>query len=101
MSREYDLSLHWKQGDDFGHCLKESGGNTSLALETWAKHFAECQNACLKIAKVLKGKDVESHGSVHVIRLYPGDNEATEALEMLVREDLISAEDIEDFESEE
>ena len=75
----YSLSIHWKQGTDFADCLDRSRA-VSEALKLWADDLQSSRQKCLRLAKLLKGKDVEASAGENSIDLW-GDEEALERAE--------------------
>lgn len=75
----YELSLHYKQGDDFRDCLDEAKGNVSNALELWAERFLFNSMRCRELSRRFKGKDVSADSDVHWI-WFDGDKKLLKKL---------------------
>lgn len=72
----YELFLHWKQGDDFASCLEETD-TVEEALRKWAEGFDACADHCRKLADEFSGKNIEGQGDTHFIA-FSGDEEVLE-----------------------
>ena len=97
----YELFLHYKQGDDFADHLEQAQDDVPAALRSWAESFKRHHDVCLQIARVLDGKKIEAQADVHFISFEPGDDQAENALEALVREELIERQELDDGEPDE
>ena len=89
MSKSYELLLHGKQGDDLGQLLEAHKGDIPTAPRAWADHFKHNHDVCMQLAKAFEGKDLTVHADTHHISFEPGDNKASECLEVAVKEELI------------
>ena len=65
-SREYELTLHWKQGDDFRGYLSKSE-TVSEALVKWADHFESCRDRCLALSEKFRGRDIEAEAGANTV----------------------------------
>lgn len=88
---DYELWLHWKQGDEFHELLKKNKNNVANALLDWADEFEERAQHCLKLAERIKGYDIHADANTHHISLY-GDEKV---LDRLAKEGLIEKVEIE------
>jgi hypothetical protein len=94
--RSYELWLHYKQGDDFGHVLEKCKGNVPKALKTWAANFKQHAEVCLQLAKAFKGKKITVQADTHMICFDPKDVKATACLEALVKKKLLDVQEWDD-----
>ncbi len=100
-NREYSLSVHYKQGDDFRHFLDEEKDDVPAALKSWAAHFGQIQSHLLRLAQHMTGFDVTANAGTHHISFEPGNEDASKLLEVLVKEELLDSYDFEDEELDE
>lgn len=94
--REYTLFLHWNQGDTFRRLLDENDYNISAALRDWAAEFKNNQDTCLYLADKMEDVDLTAFSDEHHISFEPGDDYAQGLLEVLVKENVLNAYDLED-----
>jgi hypothetical protein len=95
----HELWLHYKQGDDLKHLLKNSKTSTE-AFETWAKSFESNQEVCLEIAKALKDSTIEIEADTHYIGLNPKTEQDEFILEKLFKKELITKSEVFDEDDE-
>ena len=88
--RNYELVLHWKQGDDLAGIIEQTK-TVNEAFMTWADVFEQRRDVCRQIARTLTGQNVEVIADTNYIAFSPKDDAAEGALEALVREELISS----------
>lgn len=102
---DYDLFLHFKQGDDFGQCLERAEGDVVRALLDWSEHFQWCSTQCREIAAKIgayfdeypNATKVTAQGDTHTISI-----EGPEMLmEDLARQGLLNREEFEDEDEDE
>ncbi len=97
----YELHLHSKQGDDLSWHVERARAHprkdvVSEGLRTWARSFKDHHDRVLQLAQALAGKNVNVDGDVGMIRFDPEDTDAEKALEMLVAEGLLTADEFDD-----
>jgi len=93
--KSYELSLHWKQGDDLAGHLSTMKTPTR-ALKAWGLSFAHAKRICDEIATAIDGKAVVIEAGTHYIALHPKSPTAKKALEALVAKKLLQAVDTEE-----
>lgn len=95
--KNYELFLHYKQGDDFNSHLEDSK-NPSEAFANWAKDFEQRKETCKLLSDTLKGVNVEVFADTHMISIVPNDREATMILDKLVAQETLTTFEFEDDE---
>ena len=100
MSKSYELFLHGKQGDDFGHLLEAHNNDIPVALRVWEQSFKENAAVCARLAWAFEGHALTAHADTHHISFAPDDANADECLEVMVKEELLQVIDSDDTEDE-
>jgi hypothetical protein len=69
----YELSLRFKQGDEFGQHLSDTA-SVSAALESSAQTLDSNATQCRELAVLLKDKNIEVQADAHMI-CFDGDKQ--------------------------
>lgn len=88
--KSYEIFLHWKQGDDYGHCLGQCNQNVSEALKLWSEHLKAASEHAANLSEMLDGVNLGVCADTHHISFDPLDEDAERVLEACVKEELVS-----------
>lgn len=94
--KEYTLSVHWKQGDDFQSHVNEKEGSVCGGLRAWAERMKETATQLVDLADLLEGQNVTADGDTHHIGFY-GDEAV---LDKAVEKELLYCNEVEDCDEE-
>ena len=92
MVKEFELSCHWKQGDDLASYISSTGDSRG-GLIAWAQSFEENAKKLRKLAEMFEGKDLDIQAGTHYIGV-SGDKETLERAE---KEELIYSIEVDNY----
>jgi hypothetical protein len=101
MKKQYELNLHYKQGDDLGDHI-ESTLSPSEAFLSWGSTFKRNEKVCLVISEAIKDVNVCIEAGMHMIQFTPIGQAAEAILAKLANDGFLYEVSIdEDYEEEE
>lgn len=90
-TKQYELWVHYKQGDDLSQHLEHNEGDGVKSLAEWSEYLAAGAKQVRQVAEGLKGAKFDLQADVHWILFTPEDEASNAIFQGLVSQGLLSA----------
>lgn len=98
--KTYELFLHYKQGEELGVFLEQTGGKVPEALTLWAASFKHHMEVCNNLARLLNDEDVAVFAETHMVSFEPKTEKGRAVLDMLAREEILDMMEFENYDED-